>query len=137
MLRTVLALVAVLAVAACGPNSFAVAETVSPMCADTPESASNRARLTFLDAEYQTPVLARGTDNDHSWCVFGSTLSTAQYWAAVHVGDHPSTTWDLAGFPTLRLFTDGWAGFVTGEDGRPWTLEQAGAAARRLAASVA
>ena len=136
--RAVFTLVTVLLVltGCAAPSVSEASPSAVSMCGDTPADAENRARLTSLDAEYQSPVAARGTENNRQWCVFGTPLSPAQYWVAVYAGDRPTVTWDLVGFPSVRLFTDGWSGFVTGEDGRPWTVRQASAAARKLARSL-
>lgn len=137
MFRTaVVLLFAVLGMSACAAPVTEAQTTSVSMCGDTAVDIANRAALTSLDAEYQRPIAARGTEDGIPWCVFGSTVSLNQYWAAVYAGaDDPS--WDFARFPTVRLSHAGWVGFVTGEDGRPWTVQQASRAARKLAKSLA
>lgn len=137
MFRTATAaLIAVLGMSACAaPVTEAQTPPVS-MCGDTATDAANRAALTSLDAEYQDPVADRGTESGVPWCVFSTYLSPNQYWAAVYAGtDNPS--WDFARFPSVRLSHAGWVGFVTGTDGRPWTVQQAATAAKKLAKSFA
>lgn len=106
------------------------------MCGDTDTDAANRAALTSLDAEYQDPVADRGTESGVPWCVFSTYLSPNQYWAAVYA-ETSKPSWDMVEFPAVRLSHAGWVGFVTGADGRPWTVQQAASAAKKLAKSFA
>lgn len=136
MKHVVIALLSVAVLAACGSGVPADAQPSVSLCGDTVSDAENRAALTYLDAVYQLPVASRGTDDGVPWCVFGSVVSPTQFWAAVYAGGR-TPSWDLKGFPTVRLSYKGWVGFVTGEDGRPWTIKQASAAASTLAKTLA